>query len=62
MVTTEINITDYVQLAQIDIDLIKEEAKKDAIAKLMKISDDALYEFDLDFSFELICKTHVKKR
>ena len=50
------------QLAQIDIDLIKEEAKKDAIAKLMKISDDALYEFDLDFSFELICKTHVKKR
>jgi hypothetical protein len=62
MVTTEINILDYIQLPQIDVDLIKEEAKKDAIKKLMRISDDALYEFDLDFSFEIICKVNISKK
>lgn len=62
MVTTEINILDYIQLPQIDVDLIKEEAKKDAIKKLMKITDDSLYEFDLDFSFEIICKVNISKK
>ena len=61
MISTEINILDHIQLSEQDIDIITLAAKEDAIKKLMKISDDSLYEFDLEFNFELICKTNISE-
>lgn len=62
MITTEINILEHIELLQDDIDIIKEYAETDAIEKLMKITDNSLYEFDLDFSFEIICRVKVSKK
>ena len=62
MVHTEINILDYIQLSEQDIDIITLAAKEDAIKKLNKISDDSLYEFDLDFEFELLCKVNIRNK
>ena len=61
MISTEINILDKIQLSEQDLDIIKLAAKEDAIIKLMKISDDSLYEFDLNFQFEIICRTKISK-
>lgn len=62
MVNTEINILDHIQLSEQNIDIITLAAKEDAVKKLIKITDDSLYEFDLDFQFEIICRVKISKK
>lgn len=59
MITTEIIFLDHIQLSQEEIDIIKEAAYEDCVQKLMNISDYSINEFELNFSYELICKVRV---
>ena len=59
MITTEINIQDYVQLSEQEIDDITLAAKEDCVRKLDLISDDYINESNLHYQFELICKVKV---
>lgn len=61
MVNTEINILDRVQLSEELIENIKSAAKEDSLKKLNTIIDD-VYENDLNFEFEIICKVKISKK
>lgn len=61
MISTEINILNYIQLSEQDIDIITLSAKNDAIVKLQNILED-INESELNYSFELICKTTINKK
>lgn len=62
MITTEINIQDYIQLSEQEIDIITLAAKEDCVRKLNLISNDFINESELNFQFELVCKVKVKPK
>jgi rRNA maturation endonuclease Nob1 len=62
MISTEINILDFIQLSEQDIDIITLEAKQDAERKIESVIQD---DFDIttcNISFELICKVTIKTK
>lgn len=61
MVIIEINILEQVQLSEELIENIKSAAKEDSLKKLNTIIDD-VYENDLNFEFEIICKVKISKK
>jgi len=62
MLKTELNIESFVKLSHEDISRIHEAAYADAVMKLMDISDSSINEFDLNFSYEIICKVSIKPK
>ncbi len=61
MVTTEINILEQIQISEELIESIKSAAKEDSLKKLNTILYD-VYENDLKFSFEIICRVKISKK
>lgn len=62
MISTEINILDFIQLSEQDIDIITLEAKQDAERKIESVIQD---DFDIttcNISFEFICKVTIKTK
>lgn len=62
MISTEINILDHVQLPEEDLTVIRHSAYRDCVDKLMQVSDDSINEFELEFSYDFICKVTIKPK
>lgn len=62
MISTEINILDFIQLSEQDIDIITLEAKQDAERKIEGIIQDGFDITACNMSFEFICKVTINAK
>lgn len=61
MISTEINILDYIEISEDDTDNIINVAKADCLEKIMDVANiPIITDLNLEFSFDFICKTTIK--
>jgi len=63
MISTEINILDYIEISEDDIHNIINAAKADCLEKITDVANITIItDLNLEFSFDFICKTTIKSK